>query len=141
MFNKRKRTVKKIHFELIPMIDVMMILVLFLAIMAFLPQLQGGLNTELPSGGASSELSAEDLVITINNSGVIYVGERSVTFSSLVDAVEEQLKNNEKRSVVIAADKSLSYEQVIKVLNALQVAHIENVALATERQPETEEKE
>ncbi|MEZ0373953.1 MAG: biopolymer transporter ExbD, partial [Candidatus Sericytochromatia bacterium] len=52
----RKHKPRKIHFEIIPMIDVMMILVLFLSVMAFLPQVQSAIQTDLPESGSDNEV-------------------------------------------------------------------------------------
>lgn len=131
MFSSRKRK-KSIHFELIPMIDVMMILVLFLAIMAFLPQVQSALQTDLPGSNGDDKVSMEDLLVSINETGGVFVGDRSVTMNSLVSEVQREMGDNASRRVVIAADKSLAYEYVVSILSALRNVGIRNVALATE---------
>jgi biopolymer transport protein ExbD len=131
MFSSRKRK-KSIHFELIPMIDVMMILVLFLAIMAFLPQVQSALQTDLPGSNGDDKVSMEDLLVSINETGGVFVGDRSVTMNSLVSEVQREMGDNTSRRVVIAADKNLAYEYVVGILSALRKAGIRNVALATE---------
>jgi biopolymer transport protein ExbD len=130
--NGRKQRRKEVRFEIIPMIDVMMILVLFLAVMAFLPSVQSAIQTNLPGSGSEDPVSMEDIMLTINSSGTIFVNERSVTNVSLVPEVQKALKGNLKRRVVLAADKELAYEYVIQMLSALRKAGIKNVALATE---------
>lgn len=134
--NGRRQRRKEVKFEIIPMIDVMMILVLFLAVMAFLPSVQSAIQTNLPSSGSQDAVSMEDVMLTINASGSIFVNESSVTQSSLVAEVQKALKGNPKRRVVLAADKVLAYEYVVQMLSALRKAGIRNVALATEAEPE-----
>lgn len=136
MFNnggKHKR--RSIHFEIIPMIDVMMILVLFLSVMAFLPQVQSAIQTDLPGSGAPDEVTADDIMVTMKD-GSIFVGDSEIPVGedSVVAAIKNISGNNEKRRVVIAADKSLPYEKVVQQLARLQAAGLRNVALATEKQ-------
>lgn len=133
MFNKSRPAKKTVRFELIPMIDIMMILVLFLAVMAFMPQIQSALQTDLPSSSSNDEVSVEDIVVNINATGNISIGEHSATVNELVPELQRQMKGDNKRRIVIAADKSLPYEQVVRILEALRKAEIQNVALATEK--------
>lgn len=133
MFEKSKQKRKEIKFEIVPMIDVMMILVLFLAVMAFLPQIQGAIQTDLPPSGTSDSLSVEDLLVSMNSSGAIYVGEQSVTQNTMLSAIEDELERQPERRVVLAADKTLAYEEVMRVLDTLREANIDNIALATDK--------
>ena len=135
--NGRKQHRKEVKFEIIPMIDVMMILVLFLAVMAFLPSVQSSIQTNLPSSGSQDSVNMEDIMLTINASGSIFVNESSVTQSSLILEVQKAQKGNLNRRIVLAADKDLAYEYVVQMLSALRKAGIKNVALATESESET----
>ncbi|MBF2055323.1 MAG: biopolymer transporter ExbD [Candidatus Sericytochromatia bacterium] len=132
-FQRRKKK-KGIHFEIIPMIDVMMIMVIFLAVMAFLPQVQSAIQTNLPGSGSQDQVSAEDILVTMNADGAVYVNDEAVTQNMLVSAIQAQMQENPQRRVVIAADKALAYEYIVMLLSALQQADIRNVALATEAQ-------
>ena len=130
--NGRSRRRKEVRFEIIPMIDVMMILVLFLAVMAFLPSVQSSIQTNLPGSGAQDAVSMEDVMITLNDSATVFVNGRTVTAGSLITEVQREIQGNPQRRVVIAADKNLPYEQVVNILGLLRKASIRNVALATE---------
>lgn len=132
MFSNQRKSKKSIHFEIIPMIDVMMILVLFLAVMAFLPSVQSAIPTSLPKSGSEDKISVEDLLITMSADGAYYVDDEPVTLNSLVSTVNEQMEADPERRVVIAADKNLAYEYVVQILSDLKDAGIRNVALATE---------
>ncbi|MGV3524256.1 MAG: ExbD/TolR family protein [Candidatus Sericytochromatia bacterium] len=134
MFDNRRKKKPSIHFEIIPMIDVMMILVLFLAVMAFLPQVQSAIQTNLPGSGSSDDVSAEDLLVTMNAGGAMYVNDEPVSQNELMGRIQSQMADNPNRRVVIAADKDLAYEYVVKILDGLRAANIRNVALATEGQ-------
>lgn len=132
--SQRRKKKKGIHFEIIPMIDVMMIMVIFLAVMAFLPQVQSAIQTNLPGSGAQDQVSAEDILVTMNADGAVYVNDEAVTQNMLISAIQAQMQENPQRRVVIAADKALAYEYIVMLLSALQQADIRNVALATETQ-------
>lgn len=132
--NKGQKKRRGIHFEIIPMIDVMMILVLFLSVMAFLPQVQSAIQTDVPESGASDEVTADDVMITMKVDGNFVADETiPVSESELIPKVKQIIGTNTKRRVVIAADKNLPYEKVVAVLAQLQASGLRNVALATEK--------
>lgn len=115
------------------MIDVMMILVLFLAVMAFLPQVQNTIQTDLPGAeDIEDEVTKDDIMVTLESDGT-FVNEVSVSNNELISRIRQEMGGNEKRRVVIAADKNLPYEQVVALLARLQKENLRNVALATEK--------
>lgn len=132
--SQQRKKKKAIHFEIIPMIDVMMIMVIFLAVMAFLPQVQSAIQTNLPGSGSQDQVSAEDILVNMSAGGALYVNDEAVTQNMLVPTIQAQMQENDQRRVVIAADKELAYEYIVQLLSALQQADIRNVALATESQ-------
>lgn len=129
--NKKRRA--GIHFEIIPMIDVMMILVLFLSVMAFLPQVQNTIQTDLPSSGSESEVTDEDVMMEIRVGG-IFLDDRQLGENEVISEIKKKMGNNTDKRIVIAADKGLPYEQVVKWLSLLQKQDLRNVALATEKE-------
>ena len=55
--------------------------------------------------------------------------ERRVTTAELVGALRERQARNPDQPVVIAADKDVRYEAVLKVMDELQKANIRRVGL------------
>jgi len=113
------------------MIDVMMIMTLFLAVMAFLPQFEGALDTQLPQAGIN-EKPPVAITITIDQKGMIYLEDRSYTQIQLLEKVKTILIKTPTVPIIVAADKRLTYEQVIFVLDSLKTAGAKRIALATE---------
>lgn len=130
-------TVKKrskritIRFELIPMIDVMMILCLFLSIMAFLPQFTHVIETQLPKT-RSEEKAYNNVNVNINKNGTIYLNEFSVTKNELGYKIKELIKINPNQAIIISADKGLSYDFVVSIIDIIKKNGGKKVALATE---------
>ena len=56
--------------------------------------------------------------------------EQSVTLKDLVPMVQQKQTGNPDRPVVIAADKEVRYEAVLKVMDELHRANIRRVGLA-----------
>jgi biopolymer transport protein TolR len=54
---------------------------------------------------------------------------RKVSREELVDAVKQQQERNPEQAVVISADKSVRYEEVLKVMDVLQSNQVKKVGL------------
>src|SRR5688572_30271150 len=120
MIKRRKRAVReKIVFEIVPLIDVMMVLVLFFAIAAFLPQFQSAIDTKLPKA-SSSEKAKEAVVVTVNSFGNIYVQDQLVSKNELIAELKVRLKNDLNLPLLLAADSNLKYENVVSVLDIMK---------------------
>lgn len=134
--NQRKHKPRGIHFEIIPMIDVMMILVLFLSVMAFLPQVQSSIKPDVPKGGTDNELSGDDVIVSLKivpGTGQVELrlNDEPLADSDLVPRIKDLIKDKPQTKVAIAADKTISYDQVIQLLLKFKREKISNVVLAT----------
>lgn len=114
------------------MIDVMMILVLFLAIMAFLPSVQNAINVPLPTASKLPDtVKDKDLVLTIDK-GIYSIKGKEVSEGQLVSVIMSAMSENPELRVVIAANKDLQWDSIVAVLDLLRQNRIKNVAIATE---------
>lgn len=134
MFENNRKKKPGVHFEVIPMIDIMMILVIFLAIMAFLPGIHNAIPTTLPKGASVSEVDNRDILITRTSEELAVNNQPVASPSELIARVQQEQGGDDTRRVVIAAEETLPYEDVVQLLSALQAAGIRNVALATSDQ-------
>ncbi len=132
MLTRQSRRERTPRFELIPMIDVMMILTIFLAVMAFLPQVRTSIAAQLPEA-SHAEDTPPSLTIELTREGLT-MDEKAQTPDSLVAAVQAAVAKDPNTSFVIAADKSLPYEQVIGLIDRVKGSGAKRIALATSKQ-------
>jgi biopolymer transport protein ExbD len=124
--SRRDRTAR---FELIPMIDVMMILTIFLAVMAFLPQVRTSITAQLPESTAADN-TPKSMLVELTREGLKLEG-KTQSPDGLVEAVQAAVAQNADTSFVIAADKSLPYEQVIALIDRIKGSGAKRIGLAT----------
>lgn len=129
MRKKHKR--EKVVFEIIPLIDVIMVLCLFFAIAAFLPQVQNSLDTKLPQSSGSDK-AKEALVIAINQSGSLFIKNKPITKNELLDEIKKNLSSDPNTPILIAGDKNLKYEKIVSVIDIVKKTGATQVGLATE---------
>ena len=133
----RRRMLADIN--VVPYIDVMLVLVVILMVAA--PFVNPSL-VNLPSVGKSSRAPDKALEIVVRVDGRVSLREGAKELAADLPGAVALIRQRQqaqpdaalKAPVVIAADKDVRYEQVMKVMNALQKEKIARVGLAV--QPE-----
>lgn len=123
-----------------PMVDVMLVLLIIFMITA--PLLQQGIDIALPEVSASSpSASQNDLVMSINGNGQIFLGNDSknnYSLETLPSKLEAIFQNKEKKELYLKADKGIEYGYVVSVMALAQKAGVERLGMITS--PEKPEK-
>ncbi len=133
----RRRMLADIN--VVPYIDVMLVLVVILMVSA--PFVNPSL-VNLPSVGKSGRAPDRPLEIVVKVDGQVSLREGGKQLAADLPGAVAQVKQRQqaqpdasrKPPVVIAADKDVRYEQVMKVMSALQKESVVRVGLAV--QPE-----
>ena len=123
--------------NVVPYIDVMLVLlVIFMVTAPFINPTQ----VELPSVGKSATPPSLPLEITIKADGSFWLRDRNaageparVSDKDLANSVRRRIKADQP--VVIAADKSVRYEAVMRVMDTLQRAGVARVGLLVKPVP------
>ena len=119
--------------NVVPYIDVMLVLLIIFMVSA--PLITPG-QIDLPSVGQALNPAVAPLEVRLASDGSILIvdrqqggAEQSVTKTQLLAVVKAIQAKHPEQAVVISADKKLSYENVINVLDALQKGQIKRVGL------------
>ena len=130
--NRRPRRFMN-QINVVPYIDVMLVLLIIFMVTA--PLINPG-QIELPSVGQSLKPPVAPLEVEIRKDNSLHLRDREksnatrrVSQDELVGAIREQQERNPEQSVVISADKSVRYEEVLKVMDVLQSNHVKKVGL------------
>jgi biopolymer transport protein TolR len=131
----RRRTISEIN--MVPFIDVMLVLLIIFMVTA--PLITAGV-VDLPSVGKArqrSEPHVVELVVGADEQLRLRVDGKDLPPMALADVaarVHEAQGGVETTPVVISADRSVRYESVVKVMDALQRAGIQRVGLSVKSQ-------
>ncbi len=119
--------------NVVPYIDVMLVLLIIFMVTA--PLINPG-QIELPSVGQALKPPEMPLEIEIRSDNTLRLRDRAksateqrVSRVELVEAVKAHQARNPEQPVVISADKSVRYEEVIKVMDVLQQNQVKKVGL------------
>ncbi|SEQ40457.1 Cell division and transport-associated protein TolR [Amphritea atlantica] len=133
----KKRRKLNAEINVVPYIDVMMVLLVIFMITA--PMLTQGVDVQLPKAG-SDPVDTEDsepLIVTVDKEGLYYIdvgGDplKAVTGDVVEERVSKVLSNNPKKLLLVRGDKGVDYDHVIQLMTLLQQAGAETVGLVTE---------
>jgi biopolymer transport protein ExbD len=115
---------------LAPMIDVVFLLLIFFMVSTTFIS-RPGLKINLPESDATAETPTERWVVSVAQTGQLYLDKNPVALPDL----KETLRRNPK-PVLIRADETISHGTVVAILDGVRSAGIESVNLSTEK-PET----
>ncbi|MBD1824654.1 biopolymer transporter ExbD [Cyanobacteria bacterium FACHB-DQ100] len=120
--------------NLVPMMDVIMTILTFFIIVSMTLTNFQSVDATLPSSekGANKEAPADPLVIGVTRTGQVEINQGTVTETQMAEQVVSYFQKNPKGTIVLKADKSLSYEQVVKTLGVLRDVGGDRVSLAIE---------
>lgn len=123
--------------NVVPYIDVMLVLLIIFMVTA--PMINHG-QIELPQIGKSLATPILPLEIIIKANGDLYLRDRTKTSveqklnnPELIETIKQKQSENLEQAVVIAADKNVRYEEVIKVMDVLQQHQVKKVGLLTQQ--------
>lgn len=133
--SRRRRAVSEIN--MVPFIDVMLVLLIIFMVSA--PLITTGL-VELPSVGKAAQKPEHVIELIVGTDERLRMRIDSaepqpVAFAQLATWVKQAQGGNAQTPVVISADKSVKYEQVVRAMDVLQRAGIQRVGLAVRQGP------
>jgi|SRR5262245_17529371 biopolymer transport protein TolR len=131
--SRRRRSMSEIN--MVPFIDVMLVLLIIFMVSA--PLITTGV-VDLPSVGRSSQRPPQVVEVVVGADERLRLrvnqGESTtIGLAQLATRVKELQAGTADSAVVISADKSVRYEQVVKVMDALQRAGIQRVGLSVKQ--------
>jgi biopolymer transport protein ExbD len=134
-FKSRHRITSQMpEINLVPMMDVLMsILTFFIIISMTLTHQQSVVDVQLPGvgkGSATTQAVPDALTIALTASGQIQIGDNTVTREQVLQQVPIYLREDPQRVVLLKADRTLPYEQVVQLLGELRTVGGNRVSLA-----------
>jgi len=121
--------------NVIPMADIM--LVLLIIFMVVTPMLSKGLSVELAKVNNPSDMPDADkddaVIVGISEAGDVYLGSTKSDVTQIADQVRDRISNKLDKTVFVKSDGRAKYGDVVKVVDEIRSAGVDNVGLITDR--------
>jgi biopolymer transport protein ExbD len=135
--NFRKTSTYEPEINFIPLIDVLLVIVIFLMVSTTFTQ-QKQLKITLPSANPTAAANAKDktMLVSINDQGVYSIDQRILETSD-VTSLSQELKmaaadSVEQPTIVINADAKATHQSVVNILEAARVAELSKITFLTQ---------
>lgn len=133
---KRRRKQRTLHLpevNVIPLIDVSLMLLLVFMITA--PMIRQGIKVDLPHGKSQETKDLkEDLTVFLDKSGGMHLNDKKVTDEQLMNLLSKKATESASNTVFVKADRAVHYGKVIELVDRIKyVAGLKYVALSTVR--------
>ena len=139
-FNRAGRRKPMAEINVVPFIDVMLVLLVIFMITA--PMLTQGVQLDLPqvsSEPIESQEEREPLIVSVDREGTYYLmlgdDEMTVGLEELGDRVIILLERQPDTQVLVRGDRVVPYGEIVALMSTLQTAGVANVGLISEPPP------
>ncbi|MDB5774085.1 MAG: biopolymer transport ExbD/TolR protein [Herbaspirillum sp.] len=120
---------KKPRIEIIPMIDIMLFLLVFFAMLTLRMIPASGHITKLPTSSTAATIPPPKLLVEIEADGGLLVENNRMTPAQLTDFLRQ--RDSSKTAVTIAGSQTASLQQLMNVIDAVRNGGASEFALAT----------
>ena len=125
---------KRARIEMLPLIDIVFLLLVFFIYAMLSMAVHRGLPVVLPVSSTAEIDTDLTLTLTVRPDGTAYLDKESVAIGDLRQVLIDKMKLLEERDagntkVLLFADRSLSYQDLYKVLDQIKMAGIANISL------------
>ena len=134
---RRKRRKLKSEINVVPYIDVMLVLLIIFMVTA--PLLTLSFEVDLPSSQAKALESKQDpVIVSVRLDGQLSLKLPEAKDPTPMDPGQLQAQlgalaaQDKNLRVIVAADKAVAYEKVIAAMDVIKRANVEKVGLATD---------
>ena len=126
---KRQGLIAEINIS--PFTDV--ILVLLMIFMIATPLIsQNNISVKLPEASSKgSQRDSKQVLITISGEGIIYLENQLLTSKELKNKIDSLMINDVNTSVIVAADQSCRFQDVVRVMDILKDSGVKILNIAT----------
>lgn len=110
---------------------VLLLLIFFLLSSTFI--IQPGIKVKLPVSDIAESTNEKSITITLTKNGRIYLNQEQVTYNDLPAKWNQLMAINPDQAIIIRADKGVTIERTVAILDIGKRVGATNFNIATER--------
>jgi biopolymer transport protein ExbD len=130
MRRRVRRELEAVEFNFAPMVDVVLLLVIFFMLASNLNKPERAFPVNLPQAGSAQVQPQGPLVVGLSQAGRLSLDGTELSSQALEAALREALKRG-SRPIVLEADLGTTHGTVVKVISLIRAAGGQNVQIAT----------
>jgi len=125
---------RRARIEILPLIDIVFLLLVFFIYAMLSMAIHRGISINLPTSSSSRIEKELVLSVTIKDSGEILVDNDRTPLKGLARLLEHRAKGQESPGILLFADRKVSCQLLVKVLDQIRKADINRISLQTTKE-------
>ena len=117
--------------DLTPMLDVVFILLIFFIVTTSFVK-ESGIDVNRPKANTSQSKPKANILIGISDMGSIWIDGREIDIRAVRANIERLRAINPQGSVIIQADKNSATGILVKVMDGVRMAGVEDISISAE---------
>ncbi|MDP8241366.1 MAG: biopolymer transporter ExbD [Candidatus Hatepunaea meridiana] len=113
---------------------VLLLLIFFLLSSAYI--IQPGIKVQLPRSETAQVIEEKNVIVTLTSEGTIYVGSERTSLGALAANIRRHIVHGSAQTIVIKADRRVSLENAVSVIDRIKAAGGEKFLIATLQEEE-----
>jgi biopolymer transport protein ExbD len=119
---------RKARIEIIPMIDIMLFLLVFFAMMTLRMIPTSGHLSKLPTSSTATRIPAPKLLVEVRDDGQLLVSGQALSPTQLTSLVRS--RNPSELSVTIAGGQAVTLQELMGAIDAVRLGGASQIGLA-----------
>jgi biopolymer transport protein TolR len=128
--NSRGGTSSLSEINIIPFVDV--VLVLLLIFMLTAPMMYRGIDVNLPKSSGAPAVVEERLVLTLTKDRAMHLNQEPVAAATLESQLQAAFAHRTDRTLYLKADEGLNYGAVMEAIDRIRRAGIDRLGMVTD---------
>ena len=126
---------ERIVFQIAPMVDILLFLLVFFILTWNFSRNEAELDVKVPAAqeGKESRRPAGEVILNVKKDGGIVMNRRPMSSEELLETLTRIAKLYPDQAVILRGDENVDYRFVVDVLDICRAANIWNVAFATSK--------
>lgn len=126
---------RRARIEILPLIDIVFLLLVFFIYAMLSMAVHRGVPVNLPASSSAEIEKNLTLSVTIKESGDIVLGNDRISLDDLAPILRAKTKVSKGIGVLLFADRAVSCQLLVKVLDQLRAAGVTRISLQTIKEP------
>jgi biopolymer transport protein ExbD len=118
--------------EITNAIDIMFFMLIFFMLFTTFHSQQTGMDVKLPQAETGEATAVEDFIISVDADRQLYWQGQPIALAELESMIKMQLQENPQSRFIVQADRTIQYDDLVKVLDRARLAGGTQVALAVQ---------
>ena len=127
----RRELTRKPRIEMIPLIDVVFLLLVFFIYSMLSMTVHRGLPVDLPTASTAAVDKKAFITVTVQQDGQLFLEDQAVDVRTLLPRLREEKKKNPEVRVYLRADREVSYQRAVEIMDLVRSAGIHKLSLET----------